>query len=253
MGTPRRIPRSDVTTAPLPLAARPLALAGAVAASVGILIIVVLIAADRDIDASWRFISEYELGSWGGFMSVAFLSLAVSGATLHLAIRSQIATVGGRIGLVLLVVSVIGFVLAGAFRTDAPDADAATVSGAVHSAAAVLGGFVPLAAYLIAWSLARNVAWRPYRRALWWVTTVAILANLASIAQQAIMAAGGGFGPDVPLGWPNRLFVLAMAAWMLFAALLVRTVAVRTAHNSGEESVSPAPDTAERPTTRLRS
>ncbi|GAA4376004.1 hypothetical protein [Agromyces bauzanensis] len=52
----------------------------------------------------------------------------------------------------------------------------------IQSTAAAVGGVVPLAAYLIAWSLARNIAWRAYRRALWWVTAPAIIGAVASDA-----------------------------------------------------------------------
>lgn len=221
-----RIPRNDVSTGLLSHASRALAAASALGAALAVTLIVTLIVVDRNIDPTWRFISEYQLGSWGGFMSLAFLALASSATTLLIGIRSQVATRGGRIGLGFLAVSALGFLLAGSFRTDPIDATTGSIDGIIHSIAAVLGGFIPLAAYLIGWSLARNVAWRAHRRALWWVTTVAIAANLASIAQQFVMAAGGGFGPNVALGWPNRLFVLAMALWLLATALLVHKAAL---------------------------
>jgi hypothetical protein len=95
--------------------------------------------------------------------------------------------------------------------------------------AAVLGGFLPLAAYLLAWSLARTTAWRPHRAALWWVTVPAIVANVAATWQQVVLA-GGGLqpGPSVAVGWPNRLPVVALATWMLSMALLVRRAGPQT-------------------------
>lgn len=219
-----RRPRSDITSAPIPPGAHSWAGASAIAAAAALALLGWIILADRQIDPSWRFISEYQLGTWGGFMSLAFLGLAFSAAALLAALHSQIATRGGRVGLVVLAVSAAGFLLAGAFRTDPLGASVGTLSGLVHNSAAVLGGLLPLAAYLSAWSLARNVAWRAYRRPLWWVTAVAILANVASIIQQVVMGIGGGFGPTVPLGWPNRAFVLLLGGWLLAAALLTRTV-----------------------------
>jgi hypothetical protein len=105
-------------------------------------------------------------------------------------------------------------------------AETGSASGVIHSVAAALGGFVPLAAYLICWGLARNVAWRDQRSFLWWVCVPAIVGNVASFAQQAVLAAGGGtFGPQTPVGWPNRVLVVGFALWMLAAALLVRSKA----------------------------
>ncbi|WP_051215303.1 DUF998 domain-containing protein [Granulicoccus phenolivorans] len=225
-----RRPRSDVTSNPIPPGAHTWAGASAIAAMAALALIVGVILADRQIDPSWRFISEYQLGVWGGFMSLAFLALSVSACFLVAALHSQVATPSGRVGLGVLTVSAAGFLLAGAFRTDPVDASVGSLSGFVHSIAAMLGGLVPLAAFLIAWSLARNIAWRPYRRSLRWITTVAILANIASITQQIIMGIGGGFGPGVPLGWPNRAFVLLLGGWLLAAALLVRTASRKVTH-----------------------
>jgi hypothetical protein len=229
-----RIPRSDVITASIPKASRPLATASAITAAAFVAILVVLHLIEPEFDPSWRFISEYQLGAWGWLMSVAFLCLAASAATLLFAVRTQIRTVGGRTGLGLLGLCALAFVVAAAFRTDPLLAETGSVPGLIHNTAAALGGFVPLAAYLIAWSLARNITWRPYRRTLWWVTLPAIIGNVAAFAQNAIIAsAGAEFGPATAIGWPNRVLIVGFAVWMLGAALLVRTVA----------EVSPEPTT----------
>jgi hypothetical protein len=219
-------PRSDIVTPPLPETSARLASVSAATAAGFVLLLAALHGIEPEFDPSWRFISEYELGGWGGLMSLAFLCLAVSAGSLLLAVRSQLRTAGGRVGVWVLGVSAFAFLLAGTFRTDSQLAETGTASGVIHSIAAALGGFVPLAAYLIAWSLARNVAWRELRPALWWVTVPAIIGNLASFAQQAAFASGGGtLGPATPVGWPNRVLVLAFAVWMLAAALLVRSKA----------------------------
>ena len=31
------------------------------------------------------------------------------------------------------------------------------------------------------------------------------------------LPASGGFGPNVPVGWPNRLMILAYCAWLVIA------------------------------------
>jgi hypothetical protein len=51
------------------------------------------------LDPSWHFISEYAIGDYGWIMVLAFLSLASSYVSLFLALRSQLQTIAGRIGL----------------------------------------------------------------------------------------------------------------------------------------------------------
>src|SRR5215213_5372226 len=68
-----------------------------------------------ELDPSWRVVSEYEIGRYGWMMVLAFLSLAFSCVTLFVAIRSQIRTIGGRIGLALLLVSAAGMTIAALF------------------------------------------------------------------------------------------------------------------------------------------
>ncbi|WP_448002571.1 DUF998 domain-containing protein [Agromyces bauzanensis] len=244
MSTRLRIPKSNVVTGPLTAASRTFATTSASTAGAFVLILVALHAIEPEFDPSWRFISEYQLGGWGWLMSLAFVCLSVSATTLVLAARSQIRTVGGRIGLGLLALSAVAFLVAGVFRTDSLLAETATTTGMIHNTAAAVGGFVPLAAYLIAWSLARNVAWRAYRPALWWVTVPAIVGDLAAWAQNAVlMTSGGAFGPGTPVGWPNRLLIVGFAVWMLVAALLVRVVARAASDTADASDTAVASDT----------
>jgi len=241
MTTRFRIPRSDIVTPQLPDASKALATTSAATAAAFVLLLAVMHVIEPEFDPSWRFISEYQLGAWGGLMSVAFLCLAASATTLLLAVRSQVRTVAGRIGLGILALCAVAFFVAGVIRTDSLLAETATTTGVIHSTAAAVGGFVPLAAYLIAWSLARNIAWRAYRPTLWWVIAPAILGDLAAWTQNAVMAASGGvFGPGTPVGWPNRVLVVGFAAWMLAVALLVRAVGARAlTERSGEQRTQP--------------
>src|ERR1700730_6638555 len=55
-----------------------------------------------DLDPSWRFISEYELGDFGWVMRVAFFCLALSCGSLCVAVVSQVRGVTGYLGLALL-------------------------------------------------------------------------------------------------------------------------------------------------------
>ena len=114
-----------------------------------------------ELDPSWRMVSEYEIGRYGWMMMLAFLSLAFSCTTLFVAIRSQIRTIGGKIGLAFLLVSALGMTIAAIFTTDPITAsqDELTTHGNLHGLGALLGipGFL-LAATLISLSLVRNPA-----------------------------------------------------------------------------------------------
>jgi len=104
-----------------------------------------------ELDPSWHFISEYAIGNHGWIMVLAFLSLALSYVTLFLAIRSQIRTIVGRIGLALLLVSALGLTIAAIFTTDPITAskDAVTTEGSLHNLGGTLGIAMPFAAALI--------------------------------------------------------------------------------------------------------
>jgi hypothetical protein len=202
-----------------PVTAARLSLAGAAT-------FVVLLAAlhllKPELDPSWHFISEYAIGRHGWMMVLAFGSLAFSYVMLAVALRSQLGTIWGRIGLALLLVSAAGLAIAGIFTTDPITAskDAATNEGKLHNLGGTLGIAMPVAAAIIGWSLARNQAWASARRPLIWATALALLSFLVSLSSLSIMLAqhAGRFGPDVLVGLPNRLEMLAYSLWLTVVA-----------------------------------
>jgi len=70
------------------------------------------------LDPSWRMVSEYEVGQHGWVMRLAFLLLASGCVSLFAAIRSQVRTTGGRIGLAFLLISAAGMTTAAIFAAD---------------------------------------------------------------------------------------------------------------------------------------
>jgi hypothetical protein len=176
-----------------------------------------------ELDPSWRMVSEYEIGHHGWVMQLAFLSLALSCVALFVAVRPDARTAGGKIGLILLLICAAGMTIAAVFATDPTTAsrDELTTRGNLHGLGTLLGipGF-PIAATLISRSLARDGALPPASRPLLWaaaLTWVGLLAFVASVAF-FLPRSAGGFGPEVPIGWPNRLLVLAYSAWLMVAA-----------------------------------
>ena len=176
-----------------------------------------------ELDPSWRMISEYEIGSYGWVMSLAFLCLALSCATLFLAIRSQIRTTGGKIGLGFLLVIAAGMTMGGIFTADPITAsqDELTTHGTLHGVGGLLGiPTFPIAATLISRSLTRNRAWSPTRLALQWTVGLVWISLLTFALSMAVMLpqSEGGFGPEVLIGWPNRLFMVANSLWLMEVA-----------------------------------
>jgi hypothetical protein len=73
---------------------------------------------EPEVDPTWRFTSEYALGSFGWLMNVAFLALAISLLSAGLALTSQVRTWPGYIGLGVLAMAAGGMLLAAPFNTD---------------------------------------------------------------------------------------------------------------------------------------
>jgi hypothetical protein len=88
--------------------------------------------------------------------AIAFLSLAFGCLNLLTAIRSQVKTTGGKVGLGLLLVAALGMTLSALGTADpiTVTKDEMTIHGRVHGLGALLGiPTFPMAATLIAKSL----------------------------------------------------------------------------------------------------
>lgn len=175
-----------------------------------------------EIDPSWRFISEYAIGTYGWVMVLAFLSFALSYVALFMAIRSQLQTIGGRIGLASLLTSAAGLTIAAIFTTDpiTTSHEALTTSGKPHDLGGTLGIGMSIAAAVVSWSLARSQAWSLARRSILGVAGLAVIGFLVSfVSLRAMLSQSSGtFGPEVLVGWPNRLEVLGYCVWLMVVA-----------------------------------
>jgi len=190
-----------------------------------------------ELDPSWHFISEYAIGDYGWIMVLAFLSLALGYVSLFVAIRSQVRTVIGRIGLALLLISALGLTIAAIFTTDpiTVSENAVTTEGTLHNLGGTLGIAMPFAAALIGWKLARNPAWSLAKRPLLWATGLALVAFLVSFVSLGVMVSrsGGEFGPDLLVGWPNRIEIVAYSVWLMVVAR--QAIRVRSQRRFTEE------------------
>ena len=175
-----------------------------------------------ELDPSWHFISEYSIGANGWMMDLAFVALALSWISLCIAVRPQIHTLSGTIGLILMLVSAAGLLLAAIFTTDpiTTAQEAMTADGKLHNLGGTLGIAMPFAALFICWSLARSPAWSSARKSLQWATGLAWIGFLVSFLSLGVMLSqsGGKFGANVLVGWPNRFEILAYSVWLMVVA-----------------------------------
>jgi len=156
------------TTSILALAAR----AAIAAVAVYQVLLAAVIFLRPEVNPTLRPISDYAIGRFGWTMVLAFVSSAVSDASLFVAIRPHVRGWLGRLGVGLLLMCVIGTTGVGLFVADpiATPMDGLSTIGTLHvvfgSSALVL---LPFAALLINLSLARNnPAWAASRRVLLW-------------------------------------------------------------------------------------
>jgi len=164
-----------------------------------------------EFDPSWRMVSEYALGQYKWVLTLMFVMQSVSSVALFFATKSQIRTVGGKIGLFFLLAASLGLALAAIFDWTSP----------LHGLAAMIG--IPsqaIAALVLSVSLSRRQPQIFSKKPLLitsnlvWVSLVVMQILLFT----GLARTGGQFGPDVLVGWPNRILIAAYCAWLLAAA-----------------------------------
>jgi Protein of unknown function (DUF998) len=199
--------------------------AGRLTLATSVLFLILLVALhflEPEYAPSWRMVSEYLLGNYGWVMQLAFLSMALSCVTCFFAVRSYIQTRGGNIGLVILLVTAAALITAAFSAIDPITAskNALTTHGNIHALASMIGvPGLPLAALLISRSLAHNPGWFSARRALFWATSLAWISLLLMVLTVAVMLPlAGKFGPNVWIGWPNRIVMVAYSGWLITVA-----------------------------------
>jgi hypothetical protein len=174
------------------------------------------------LDPKWRMISEYAIGDHGWLMVMAFILWAFGFISLFFAIRSQIRSWGGKIGLLALWISALGLVIGGIFVTDPVTAsrEELTTSGMLHNIGGTLGMAMPLAVILISWVLYKKADWEASRKSVLSSAVVALVGFLVSFLSLVIILSksNGVFSPDAPVGVQMRLEVLGYCVWQIVIA-----------------------------------
>ena len=205
------ISNNATTTKPVTAISQTAARLSFAAAAMSLVLLAALHVLSPELDPSWRMVSEYASGNYGWVLALMFLAWALSCVALFFAVKSQIQTIGGKIGLGFLLAAAVGLSMAAIFD----------VRHDLHGLAALIGiPSLPIAAMLISVSLVRNQAWSSARRWLLWTASLTwislVLMNAAVFI--GLSQSGGEFGPDVLAGWPNRFLVAAYCAWLITAA-----------------------------------
>ncbi len=205
------ISKDATTTRPVTAISQTAARLSFAAAAMSLVLLAALHVLSPELDPSWRMVSEYALGDYGWVLALMFLTWALSCVALFFAVKSQVQTVGGRIGLGFLLAAAVGMSMAAVFD----------VRHDLHGLAALIGiPSLPIAAMLISVTLVRNQAWSSARRSLLWTANLTwislVLMNAAVFI--GLSQSGGEFGPDVLAGWPNRFLVVAYCAWLIAVA-----------------------------------
>ena len=171
---------------------------------------------------SWRFLSEYAVGPYGWVMALAFLTMAAACAALFVAIRAEVRGVLGYLGLAVLLLTIVGMALAAFFPMDLITIDPAdaTDTGRMHALAAMIGiPSMPVGALLVSLGLGRQPGWSEARAPMLWAAfAVLVSLVLMFLPIGVLLPQNGGFGPAVPVGWLNRLLMLAYCVWVLIVA-----------------------------------
>lgn len=186
---------------------------GASALSVGL--IVSLHFLEPEFDPSWRMLSEYSLGRYGVLMRAAFLAMGTAVIAVAVALWGTAGV--WSLGLLLVALGPLGAAFIDTDPITTPRAQMSRRSN-VHSALGSLFilGF-PLAATIAGISAASEpavgsvLAWAsivPWITLLWFIGT--------SVRHARPDAVGG---PEVRVGWPNRVNILADLGWVALAAV----------------------------------
>jgi hypothetical protein len=188
------------------------------------LLLASLLVLSPEFDPSYRLMSEYTLGGYGWVLSLTFLAWGVSTSALAIAVRSQIRTRGGRIGLAFLVVAGVGQALAALFdiRHDF-----------MHNLAGAMGILgLPVGAVLVSVSLGRNPSWSSGRLLLalahlTWIIVVVLVASFVLLVA-TFLEVNGSLPSQAPpalphgvigvVGWADRLLVVVDCAWVVALA-----------------------------------
>ncbi len=180
----------------------------------------------RELDPSWRMISEYEIGRYGWMMRLAFFCWGASVLGLLITIWPTLSPISGTISRWSFVLIVIALFGAGIFKTDPITNDTNSLVNTIHKICGVIVILTfPIAATLAVRSLLHNPSWLAYQGilifgiVLAWIGMVTYFATII-ISRIKDPKAGEVGGPHVNMGGPNRFNVLTYIIWIIIVGVI---------------------------------
>ena len=180
----------------------------------------------RELDPSWRMISEYEIGRFGWMMRLAFFSWGASVLALLITIWPYLQPISGSISRWWFIFIVIALFGAGVFKTDPITNDTNNWVNIIHK---ICGTIViltfPIAATLAVRSLLNNLLWSAHQGLLIfgivfaWIGVVTYFTTII-ISRTKDPKAGEAGHPPIYMGWPNRFNVVTYIIWIIIIAMI---------------------------------
>src|SRR5262245_37405612 len=172
-----------------------------------------------EVQPSRNMISQYALGRYGWMMALCFAAFGAASAGLFAALMPNALPFLGRVGLAFLLAAAVGLAMAARFPMDpvSTPREQMSFSGRMHGVAFLIG--VPchiLAVLLLSLSLGNQ----PSHVSLPLLTLTAVTWLSLVVMIGIMLKVGPGkppnpHGPERFLGWPNRLFMVAYAVWLM--------------------------------------
>ena len=198
-------------------------------AAVFLVILILLHFLNRELNPSWRMISEYEIGRYGWMMRLAFFSWGAGILALLITIWPYLQLPSGTISRWWFVLIVIALFGAGIFKTDPITNDTNSLVNTIHKLCGIIVILTfPVAATLALNSLRHNPLWTAYQGWLIFGTTLAWIGMVAYFTSIIISRikdpqAGEAGSPPVYMGWPNKFNVLTYIIWII----IITAIALR--------------------------
>jgi hypothetical protein len=183
----------------------------------------------RDLDPSWRMISEYEIGRFGWMMRLAFFSWGASVLALLIAIWPSLQPISGTISRWWFVLIVIALFGAGIFKTNPITEKTPNLVNTIHTlCGAIVILTFPIAATLAVHGLLHHPLWSARQGQLIFgtvLTWIGMVAYFASIIISGIInpstvknTSAEKESPHILQGWPNRFMVVTYIIWLIIVA-----------------------------------
>lgn len=192
------------------------------AAVAGLLLLVSLHVAKPELAPSWHMVSEYAIGPHGWLMTTCFACLGLACVALLLALLPLTHGLLGWFGLAFLLATACAYGLAAIFPTDpiTVGPEQASAAARMHALAFAIGvpGFI-LASQLTSFALVGNPLWDGVRIVAFSFAHLNVVGLGLMVAIIVVMLPKvGGFGPEILIGWPNRLMFITYFGWIMTSA-----------------------------------